>query len=149
MAYSVYDDSLVFARRMDATSTVGLAHVFIVVLAVVRGDSSRIGPEILGMFRNGPPLPLLRALLAVLLLPSNEKGQAAAIFDELCYLMEELPDGPRWAGTLAIIGVAATLLGDEDAAERVYQRLLPSAGYYDADGSGVIFSGGSKRAGCR
>lgn len=148
MAYSVYDDSLVFARRMDATSTVGLAHVFIVVLAVVRGDSSRIGPEILGMFRNGPPLPLLRALLAVLLLPSNEKGQAAAIFDELCYLMEELPDGPRWAGTLAIIGVAASLL-DDDAAERVYQRPSPSAGYYHADGSGIIFSGGSNGPGCR
>lgn len=94
LADRINSQSLVLALRMDDISMVGVAHALTVALAVVRGDSSRVGPEILEMFRSGPPLPLLRAL-------------------------------------------------DADAAERVYQKLLPSAGYYDGDGSGVIFTAGS------
>lgn len=148
LAYRINDESLVLACRMDDISMVGAAHALTAVLAVVRGDPSGVGPEILEMFRHGPPLPLLRALLAVLLLVLSEKAEAAAILDALRFLIDDLPVGPRCAGTLAIIGVAATLLDDKDVAERVYQKLLPSARYYDGDGSGTIFPAGSNaRAG--
>jgi len=143
LAYRINDESLVLANRMNDASMIGVAHALVVILAVVRGDTKRLEPETLEMFRNGPPLPLVRALLAVLLALLNEKTAAAAILDELRFLIDDLPVGPRWAGTLAIIGLAATLLDDGDAAERVYRQLLPAAGYYDGDGSGTIFTTGS------
>jgi DNA-binding CsgD family transcriptional regulator len=143
LAFRINDESLILANRMGDTSMVGVAHALTVVLAVVRGDTARLDPAVLEMLRNGPPLPLVRALFAVLLVLLDEKVAAAAILDELRFLIADLPVGPRWAGTLTIIGIAATMLDDADAAEQVYRKLLPSAGYYDGDGSGTIFSTGS------
>lgn len=108
-----------------------------------RGNTTRLEPVILDMLQNGPRLTSVRALLAVLLALLDEKSSAVGILDELRFLIDDLPVRPRWAGTLAIIGVAASLLDDSDAAERVYRQLLPSAGYYEGDGSGTIFSTGS------
>jgi DNA-binding CsgD family transcriptional regulator len=143
LAYRINDESLVLATRMNDVSMVGVAHALTVVLASVRGDTRGLEPDIVLTVRNGPPLPLVRALLALLLALLNQRTEAAGVLDELRFLIDDLPVGPRWAGTLSIIGVSATLLGDADAAERVYRRLLPSAGYYDGDGSGTIFSTGS------
>ncbi|MET0863113.1 MAG: AAA family ATPase [Nakamurella sp.] len=143
LAYRINNESLLLANRMRDISMIGVAHALTVVLAVVRGDTGRLAPDILQMLRGGPPLPLVRALLLVLLALLEEKAEATSLLDELRFLIDDLPVGPRWAGTLALIGLAATLLDDRDAAERVYHQLLPSAGYYDGDGSGTIFSTGA------
>jgi DNA-binding CsgD family transcriptional regulator len=143
LAYRINDETLVLANRMNDISMVGVTHALAILLAAIRGDPGRLEPETLETIRNAPPLPLIRALLAVLLLLVDERVEAAGILDELRFLIDELPAGPRWAGTLAIIGLAATLLDDVDSAERVYRQLLPSAGDYDGDGSGTIFTTGS------
>ena len=142
-AYRLNDESLELAVRMEDVSMVGVAHAFTVALAVIRGDVSRVDPGVLDMFRHGPPLPLLRALLAVLLILLGKEDEAAGILVELRLIVDDLPVGPRWAGTLVNIGLAAALINDRHTAELVYHQLLPCAGHYDADGSGTIFSTGS------
>ncbi len=122
---------------------VGVAHAFTVVFAAMSGDSSRVRPGVLETFRNGPPLPLLRALLAVLRIVRGETVQAAGVLDELRLTIDDLPVGPRWAGTLATVAAAAIFLDDIDLAQRVYRWLLPGVGQFDGDGSGVIFPTGS------
>ncbi len=143
MADRLNDESLELAVRMDDVSMIGVAHAFTATFAVVRGDRSRVGPDVLDMFLHGPPLPLLRALIAVLLALKGHKADAATLLAELTVGIDDLPVGPRWAGTMVLIGLAATMLDDRDAAERVYPHLRPLAGMYDGDGSGTIVSAGS------
>ena len=51
--------------------------------------------------------------------------------------------GPRWAATVTHIGFVALLLDDTGTAERVYQELSGIPPWYMADGSGIVFCGGS------
>jgi DNA-binding NarL/FixJ family response regulator len=44
---------------------------------------------------------------------------------------------------MATIGIAAVMLDEAETAERLYQMLLPTAGYCNGDGSGSIFASGS------
>jgi DNA-binding CsgD family transcriptional regulator len=137
------DDSLELATRMGDISMIGVYHAYIIMLAAARGETSRLGPDLVAMFRSVPPIPLVRTLLVILLLLIGERDEAVDVFDEVRRLVDDYPVGPRWAATMATIGNAAVMLDDAQIAERVYQMLLPTAGYCNGDGSGAVFTSGS------
>ena len=88
-------------------------------------------------------MPLLRALLVVALAQRGEREEAAALFEELRLLPDQLATGVRWAGTVGQIGMAAVALGDAEVADRVYELLRDVGGPYGGDGSGFIVAAGS------
>jgi DNA-binding CsgD family transcriptional regulator len=122
---------------------IGVYHAYIITLAAARGETSRLGPDLVAMFRSVPPIPLVRTLLVILLLLIGERDEAVDVFDEVRRLVDDYPVGPRWAATMATIGNAAVMLDDAQIAERIYQMLLPTAGYCNGDGSGAVFTSGS------
>lgn len=137
------DESLALATRMGDVSMIGVHHAFNVSVAAIRGETSRLGPEVVDVFRSAPQMPLVRALLVILLLQLGQRNEADDVFDQLRHLVGGRPGGTRWAPTLATIGIAAVMLEDAPTAERVYQLMLPTAGYCSGDGSGTVYSVGS------
>jgi len=137
------DESLQLAVRMGDVSMIGVHHAFNVVVGVLRGDNSRIGPDVVAMFRSSQQIPLVRALLVILLCQLGEQDEAEDVFDGLRPLLDDRIGGPRWAATATTIGMAAVILKDAVTAERAYRLLLPAAGYCSGDGSGTVYSTGS------
>jgi DNA-binding CsgD family transcriptional regulator len=137
------DESLELATRMGDVSMIGVHHAYNITLAAVRGDNSRLGPDVVAMFRAAPQIPLVRTLLVVLLLLVGERDEAREVFEGLRHLLDDFPGGPRWAATVVTIGNAAVILDDAPTADRAYQLLLPTAEYFNGDGSGAVFTAGS------
>ena len=140
-ARQLSEQALRLGERMGDESMVGIHHAFLVFLAEIRGDL--IPDETIATFRSGPRIPLLRAMLVHALAHRGERDEAAALFEELRPLPDQLTAGVRWAGTVGQIGLAAAALGDREVAERVYQLTRARAGNYDGDGSGFIVATGS------
>ncbi len=131
------------ADRVGDISMVGLHYAFHVQLGLLRGDPSELLPDTLEALEHAPPLPLVRASVPVSLVLRGDLAEARAEFVALRGVPRRMPLGPRWAGTVGQIGLAAVLLDDTEVATECYHLLLSTSQWCGGDGGGSPFAAGS------
>ncbi|MDN5797649.1 MAG: AAA family ATPase [Intrasporangium sp.] len=131
------------ADRVGDISMVGLHYAFHVQLGLLRGDPSELLPDTLEALGHAPPLPLVRASVPVSLVMQGDLAGARAEFVALRAVPRRMPLGPRWAGTVGQIGVAAVLLADAEVATECYHVMSPTSQWCGGDGGGSPFAAGS------
>ena len=134
------------AAEIGAVSTLGMYYAFLSQLALLRGTIDReLGEAILAMARQVRHVLLVRANVPLIHLLLGERDAARAAFEEFRHLPGTVEVGPRWAALMNWIGIAAVWLDDTETADRVYRELSGLPPMCMADGSGVVFSGGSEQ----
>jgi DNA-binding CsgD family transcriptional regulator len=131
------------AERAGDLSMVGMYSALRIQLALVRGDPGEVPEEAVPLLERAPPIPILRASFAQVLVLLEQRDRAAAILETLRDLPERMPVGPRWMATVGQIGLAGVALGDADLARCCHTLLAPTAHWYAADGGGAPFFHGS------
>ena len=135
-------DSLGIAERVGDGSMVGMHFAFRQQLAYIRGDPDEV-PDVMDALAHAPPIPLVQVSLALAQCLTGQLEAAAATFEALRGMPDQMPLGPRWAATVSQIAIVAVLLDDAEVAERCYRLLSPIAHWCGADGGGAPFSHGS------
>ena len=135
-------DSLDIAERVGDVSMIGMHFAFRQQLAYMRGDPDEV-PEVIDALAQAPPIPLVQVSLSLAQCLTGQLEAAAATFEALRGLPDQMPLGPRWAATVSQIAVVAVLLDDVEVAERCYRLLSPIAHWCGADGGGAPFTHGS------
>ncbi len=121
---------------------IGMHFAFRQQLAYMRGDPDEV-PDVMDALAQAPPIPLVQVSLSLAHCLTGQLEAAAATFEALRGLPDQMPLGPRWAATVSQIAVVAVLLDDAEVAERCYRLLSPIAHWCGADGGGAPFSHGS------
>jgi len=133
----------VLAEKMDDGATRVMFYAFVCLIAVVRGTPPAAALDMVEFVRSIPPIPIARISAPIILALKGDRSAALAAFEEFRELPGTLARGPRWAGTITQIGIAAVLLHDVQVAGEVYSLLLPFAKYCTGDGSGAVICFGS------
>lgn len=136
-------EARVLADRVGDISMIGMHHALHVQLGLLRGDPAEFLPDSLAAIDAIPQIPLVRASLPVIHAVRGDLTSARAEFADLRDVPRRTPLGPRWAGTITQIGVAAVAVGDDEVARECYRLLLPVAPWCAGDGGGSPFAAGS------
>ncbi|WP_418058210.1 ATP-binding protein [Pimelobacter simplex] len=133
----------VIAFQTDDISMIGVQMALRVNVALVRGTADELAPDLVAGLEHAPPLPLVRAMRARLRFALGDRAGAERQHAALRSLPSRLARGPRWAPTLAMIGLSAVNLDDAETARTVHTLLLSMSGHGAADGSGGPYFVGS------
>ncbi len=131
------------AERIGDISMIGMYYAFGTNLGMLRGDPSEVPAGFEEMIRATPPMPLIRISRVQIRALVGDLDGARALLEPFRGLAERFPLGPRWAGTIGQIGMAAVTLADADLAATCHALLLPTSGWLGGDGGGTPIAGGS------
>lgn len=131
------------AERVGDLSMIGMYYAFRTQLAIARGALDDALPEVTAMLERAPTMPLITISRAQVELLLGRRSSAEQIVAGLRDLPERMPLGPRWMGSVGLLGQLAADLADADLAARCYRAFAPAAAWYWADGGGTPFAGGS------
>jgi DNA-binding CsgD family transcriptional regulator len=143
-AIAFNEESRVIAARLGSVDTTGLYYAFLAQLAILRGVLPRdMGEAQLAVLRRSSDILLVRVFIPLTYALMGDMTAAKATFSEFRTMPETVQIGPRWAALVHHIGIAAVLLGDAVAADRVYGCLSVLEPDYLTDGSGALFCAGA------
>lgn len=131
------------AEGVGDISMIGMYYAFRVQLAIIRGTDDDVTRDVLVMLEKAPRMPLITISRAQIELKLGRRSAAESTIAGLRDLPERMPLGPRWMGSLGLLGPLAAELGDTELARRCYLTLAPIGTWFWADGGGTPFAGGS------
>lgn len=125
-------------------SLAGLHHAFRGMYAVIVGHIDRDELDsALASLAFAPKITIAQLFAPMMHALAGDREEAKALFEPFRRLPDTLEIGPRWSGTVYSVGVVAELLGDVEAADRVYRALRGREHHYAADGTGALICVGS------
>jgi DNA-binding CsgD family transcriptional regulator len=135
------------AERIGDLSMLGMHLALQVHLGHLRGAPEEIPDDALELFSQALSIPLVQAAACTTLALKGRVEEARAAFESVRTVPDRMPVGPRWAGTVGQVGLAAVLLGDAEVAGRCYRLFAPIAGWCGGDGGGAPASHASNEYG--
>ncbi|GAB2458272.1 ATP-binding protein [Jatrophihabitans fulvus] len=130
-------------ERVDDPTLTGMCYSFGLFLGDLRGDPADLLPGWEQAMRFAPPLPIVRAGIALARCLAGRPDDARAEFARFRDLPATMPRGVRWAGTMSILGRTALRLGDARTCAAVFPVFAALASEYAGDGSGAVVSHGA------
>ena len=129
--------------RLQDPSGAGLSYSFAVWLAVVRGDPAEIPADFFDVVAAAPPIPVVRAGLAMGLLVSGRTDEAQAVYETLRQLPADGDRDVRNVGAFAQILDLIVAFRDTETARAYYDLLVPHSAEAGAAGTGLVVVFGS------
>jgi DNA-binding CsgD family transcriptional regulator len=130
-------------RRLQDPSGAGLSYSFAVWLAVLRGDPAEIPADFFDAVGAAPPIPVVRAGLAMGLFVSGRIDEAQAVYETLRQLPADGDRDVRNFGAFAQMLELIIAFRDTETAQACYDLLAPRAAEAGAAGIGLVVIYGS------
>ncbi|HYB47115.1 MAG TPA: LuxR C-terminal-related transcriptional regulator [Streptosporangiaceae bacterium] len=132
------------AIRLQDPSGAGLSYSFAVWLAVARGDPAEIPADFFDVVAAAPPIPVVRAGLAMGLFVSGRTDEAQAVYETLRQLPADGDRDVRNVGAFAQILDLIVAFRDTETARAYYDLLVPHSAEAGAAGTGLVVVYGSQ-----
>jgi len=134
---------LPLALRLQDPSGAGLSYSFAVWLAVVRGDPTEIPADFFEVVAAAPPIPAVRAGLAMALFACGRTDEAQAVYETLRQLPADGDRDVRNLGAFSQIMELIIAFRDTETGQAWYDLLVPHSAEAGAAGTGLVVVYGS------
>ena len=131
------------AIRLQDPSGAGLSYSFAVWLAVVRGDPTEIPADFFEVVAAAPPIPAVRAGLAMALFACGRTDEAQAVYETLRQLPADGDRDVRNLGAFSQIMELIIAFRDTETGQAWYDLLVPHSAEAGAAGTGLVVVYGS------
>jgi DNA-binding CsgD family transcriptional regulator len=131
------------AIRLQDPSGAGLSYSFAVWLAVARGDAAEIPADFFDVIAAAPPIPVVRAGLAMALFTVGRTDEARAVYETLRQLPANAARDVRTVGVFTQLMNLIVAFRDTDAAQTYYDLLSPYGAEAEVIGTGLMVVFGS------
>lgn len=120
------------ARALGEAATVGMYYAYAAYLGRLRGDPAELPPEVWDVLAAAPPMPLIRANGANMLVLAGRPDEAYPVYEEMRAGLSGLVEDFRWAGLVLELAELAVTFDDAATAAVLFDRLAP---YRDCPGT--------------
>ena len=124
-------------------AAVGMGFAHAICVAVTRGDPGDLLDGSEEVLAAAPPMPLVRAQRASMLVLLGRRDEAYAVYEELRAELGSMVEDFRWAPTVLTLGEVAVDFDDAPTAELLLARLDPWRQCAGAAGVPTVYFGGS------
>jgi tetratricopeptide (TPR) repeat protein len=131
------------AIRLQDPSGAGLSYVFAIWLALTRGDAAEVPADVFDVIAAGPPIPVVRAALAMALFAVGRTDEAQAVYETLRQLLAAGDRDVRTVGAFLQLIELIIAFRDTETARACYDLFGPRSTQAGAVGTGLVVMFGS------